>query len=97
MKHLIGAILLAGLLSSCATQSFDINPAVGPVGEPALETSQPFFIGGIGQTATLDAARICGGADKIARVETETTFLDGLLSAIAGIYSPRTARVYCTA
>ena len=92
---LFGAILLAVLLGGCATQRFDVNGPVGPNAQPSLETSQPFFISGIGQTATVDAAQVCGGANKVARIETETTFLDGLLSALVGIYTPRTARVYC--
>ena len=95
MKHLIGAVLLSLLLGGCATQSFDINPPVSPVGEPTLENSQPFFVGGIGQSSSINAAEVCGGADRISRVETEQTFLDGLLSALVGIYTPRTARVYC--
>ncbi len=96
MKHLIGAILLAGLLSSCATQRFNVNAPVGPAGEPTLDTSQAFFIEGLGQNTMVDAAEVCGSAENIASVEVEETFLDGLLGFLsAGIYTPRTARVYC--
>lgn len=98
MKSLF-AVLLAGLLlSGCATQSFDINPPLAPTSpeQATVEESQPFFVGGIGQSTLTDAAAICGGADRVARVETELTVLDGLLSSLTGgIYSPRTARVYC--
>jgi hypothetical protein len=97
MKHLLAVLLVTVLLSSCATQRFDVNPAVGPSGEPTLDESQPFFVGGIGQSTTTDAAAVCGGAENIASVETEMSFIDGLLAGLTGtIYSPRTARVYCT-
>lgn len=96
MKHLFGVVLITALLSSCATQSFDVNPPVAPMNEATLEESQPFFVGGIGQSALIDAAEVCGGAENVARVETELSFLDGLLAGLTGsIYSPRTARVYC--
>lgn len=96
MKHLFGAVLVTVLLSGCATQRFDINSPVSPAGQATLDTSQAFFVGGIGQNTIVDAAEVCGGADKVAGVETELTFLDGLLSGLTGgIYSPRTARVYC--
>ncbi|HDL3047282.1 TPA: lipoprotein bor, partial [Mannheimia haemolytica] len=40
--------------------------------------------------------KICNGADKVGKVETETTFFNGLLGTITyGIYSPRQIRVYC--
>ena len=39
---------------------------------------------------------ICGGSDKIIKVQTETTFLNGLLAALSyNIYAPRQVRVYC--
>ncbi len=95
MKHLLIVAFAALLLSGCATQTFDINPAIAP-SQPSLEESQPFFVGGIGQSAFVDAAEVCGGADQIARVETEQTALDGVLSFLTGgLYSPQTARVYC--
>jgi hypothetical protein len=41
--------------------------------------------------------RKCGGADKVAKVEAYITFWDGLLGAVTwGIYTPHTAKVYCT-
>jgi uncharacterized lipoprotein YajG len=91
-------VVNAAVLAGCATQAFDINPPLTPTapGQATLEETQPFFVGGPGQRAVIDAAAVCGGADRIARVETETTVLDSLLSFITGgIYSPRTARVYC--
>jgi hypothetical protein len=57
---------------------------------------QAFFVNGIGQEQEIDAAQICGGADKIAKVQVQQTFLDGLLTGITfGLYTPRDARVFC--
>lgn len=96
MKGILGAALLTVLLSSCATQRFTINAPVGPANAPTLETSQAFFVEGLGQDVVLNAAEVCGGAQNVASVEVQETFLDGLLGGLTfGIYTPRTARVYC--
>ena len=96
MKYLFGVVLCTFLLSSCTTQTFHVNPGSAGAGVATLDTSQPFFVGGIGQSSDVDAAAICGGAANIARIETEQSALDVLLSYITGsIYAPRTARVYC--
>lgn len=82
-------------VSGCAQQTFKINGAAEGVAKE--DTMQPFFIAGIGQTQKMDAAAICGGASKVAAVESQTTFLDGVMGMLTwGIYTPRDARVYCT-
>ncbi|MCD9495589.1 Bor family protein [Photobacterium carnosum] len=61
-----------------------------------LNKSQPFFVSGIGQHKTVDAAKLCGGADNVAKVEVQQTFVNGLLSVVTfGVYTPRQARVFC--
>ena len=53
-----------------------------------------FFVSGIGQKKTVDAAKICGGAENVVKTETQQTFVNGLLGFIAlGIYTPLEARV----
>ena len=37
-----------------------------------------FFVSGIGQK-TVDAAKICGGAENVVKTETQQTFVNGLL------------------
>ena len=45
---------------------------------------------------TVDAAKICGGAENVVKTETQQTFVNGLLGFITlGIYIRR-ARVYCS-
>ena len=53
-----------------------------------------FFVSGIGQK-TVDAAKICGGAENVVKNETQQTFgVNGLLGFITlGIYTPLEA--YC--
>ena len=38
-----------------------------------------FFVSGIGQKKTVDAAKICGGAEMLLKQETQQTFVNGLL------------------
>ena len=33
-----------------------------------------FFVSGIGQKKTVDAAKICGGAENVVKTETQQTF-----------------------
>ncbi|MBT0569840.1 hypothetical protein KIK84_05845 [Curvibacter sp. CHRR-16] len=50
----------------------------------------------MGQKKTVDAAQVCGGADKVKGVAVEESAGNVLLSIVTlGIYTPRTARVYC--
>lgn len=62
---------------------------------------QSFFIWGwVPDEKRIDAAKICGGTDKIHSIETRRTFLEGLVATFAGyyinIYSPFDGAVYCT-
>ena len=55
-----------------------------------------FFVSGIGQKKTVDAAKICGGAKMLLKQKPEA-FVNGLLGFITlGIYTPLEARVYCS-
>lgn len=93
MNKLCVAALLALSLTGCAQQTFVMKQ--NQVGA-AKTTSQPFFISGIGQRKSIDAAQVCGGQEKVSRVEVQQTFVNGLLSVVTfGIYTPREARVYC--
>ena len=57
-----------------------------------------FFVSGIGQKKTVDAAKICGGAENVVATETQQTFVNGLLGFITlGIcYSAGSACVLLT-
>lgn len=88
------AITVASALSGCAQQTFKINNGIA--GTPTKEVKQSFFVHGIGQSKTIDAALVCGGADKVIRTEVQESGMDVFLRIITiGIYTPREARVYC--
>ena len=96
-KLLFIGLALTVIIAGCATQRFTIHGGVGDKEEPDVKKMQHFFVAGVGQTKEMNAAEICGGVDKIAKVEAYITFLDGLLGAVTwGIYTPHTAKVYCT-
>lgn len=93
MKKVI-VLLLAGFMFGCSSQAYNINGNAGE--KPTKEVMQTFFVSGIGQEQELDAADICGGVDKVARVESEMSFLNGFLSSLTGgLYTPRQAKVFC--
>jgi Bor protein len=94
MKKLaIAAIVLS--LTGCAIQRFDVRPDTQNA--PTHDNSQSFWVGGIGQSEDIDAAKVCGTAANVQRVETQMTAGNvGLTILTIGIYSPRQVRVYCT-
>ena len=92
-KH---ALIVAGtvLLSGCATQTFMVHPQANS--KLSNEKMQTFFINGLGQEQVTNADRICGGGDKVVKIQAKQTFVDGLLSYLTGgIFTPRTVKVYC--
>ena len=94
MKKLIIAAVAATVLSGCAQQTFNLRDYIAE--QPAHVTKQAFFVNGIGQEQTIDAAKICGGANKVVRTEVQESGMDVFLHVVSlGIYTPREARVYC--
>ena len=78
----------------CSTDVYCSNKpaAVAPKPSPIISS----FLEG-GQKKTVDAAKICGGAENVVKTETQQTFVNGLLGFITlGIYTPLEARVYCS-
>ncbi len=93
MKNSI-LLIAAFALTGCAKQTIIVNGG----GDIATQSNmQVFFIGGIGQEQSLDAASVCGGADKVAKVSTSQSFIDGLIGGVTGsLVTPRTIEVFCT-
>lgn len=93
-KALISALVGASLLTACATQTGVVRNTANAT--PTYSKSQSFFIAGIGQEKQIDAHAVCGGEQNVAKVETIQTPKDvGLAIITLGIYTPRTANVYC--
>ena len=87
-------VAMAMLAAGCATQTFLITGNAHVL--PTAEQSQHFFVSGLGQRQTVDAAAVCGGAGKVLKVEAHHSFLNGILGLLSyGIYTPRNVRIYC--
>ena len=90
------SIFVVALLAGCSVQQAGIGAGQYEPTTPTLERQQVFFLGGVGQTKQIDAASVCGGADRVARVEARQSGLDVLIGTLTlGFVTPRTARVYC--
>jgi hypothetical protein len=95
MKKLL-ALLMVMAMTGCATQRFEVQPSLAQEAA-SYDDSQTFWVAGIGQKEEIDAAKVCGGAKKVARTETQLTPGNiGLAIVTIGIYTPRQIRVYCT-
>ena len=82
------ATALALLITGCAQQTFTVQNKPAAVA-PKETITHHFFVSGIGQKKTVDAAKICGGAENVVKTETQQTFVNGLLGFITlGIYTP---------
>ena len=90
---MLPATALALLITGCST---DVYCSKQPAAVAPKETiTHHFFVSGIGQKKTVDAAKICGGAENVVKTETQQTFVIGLLGFITlGICTE--ARVYCS-
>lgn len=96
MKSAFTAIVAATLLAGCANQRFNVAGELSAMPTAKSEDSQTFFVSGIGQMKSVNAAQVCGGAGKVEGVAVEQSATDVLFGIITlGIYTPRTARVYC--
>ena len=97
MKKMLLATALALLITGCAQQTFTVQNKPAAVA-PKETITHHFFVSGIGQKKTVDAAKICGGAENVVKTETQQTFVNGLLGFITfrHLYSAGSACVLLT-
>ena len=69
MKKMLLATALALLITGCAQQTFTVQNK--PAAVAPKETITHHFVSGIGQKKTVDAAKICGGAENVVKTETQ--------------------------
>ena len=75
-------------ITGCAQQTFTVQNKPAAVA-PKETITHHFFVSGIGQKKTVDAAKICGGAENVVKTETQQTFVNGLLGFIyTDVYTP---------
>ena len=87
MKKMLLATALALLITGCST---DVYCSKQPAAVALKETiTHHFFVlSGIGQKKTVDAAKICGGVEKVNKQKPSKIFVNGLLGFITlGIYT----------
>ena len=65
MKKMLLATALALLITGCAQQTFTVQNKLTAVA-PKETITHHFFVSGIGQK-TVDAAKICGGAENVVK------------------------------
>ena len=75
------ATALALLITGCAQQTFTVQNKPAAVA-PKETITHHFFVSGIGQKKTVDAAKICGGAENVVKTETSANIVNGLLGFI---------------
>lgn len=99
MKKILVALLILLCTTSCATQQFrtaETNPDSVP---RTYDSSQKFFLYGIGQTQEISASRVCDN-NRPAEVANKLSPLDAVIGLaqrliFLEVYSPRTTSVTC--
>ena len=66
MKKCYSLLRLALLITGCAQQTFTVQNKPAAVA-PKETITHHFFVSGIGQKKTVDAAKICGGAENVVK------------------------------
>lgn len=94
MKKLVFLGVFAALSTGCATQTYLLSNQSQAT--PSVDKAQTFFVSGLAQQQEINAAEVCNGANNVAKVEAQHSFLNGVLGTISsGIYTPRQVRIYC--
>jgi len=90
-----GLLLCAIALGGCYRATFISNPQV--VRGVEHDQWNHFFIFGLVGETNLDVRQFCSDG-RVAEVQTQETFLNGLVGLLTiGIYAPRTVYVTCAA
>lgn len=96
ITHLLLFLLLA--IFSTACQTVTISPKGKTIrysSTPQYQETQNFFLFGLIGESTVNLRSVCPGR-AIKQMQTQKTFLNGFLTVITlGIYTPRTASVWC--
>ena len=81
------ATALALLITGCAQQTFTVQNKPAAVA-PKETITHHFFVSGIGQKKTVDAAKICGGAENVVKANPANIRKWIARFITLGIYTP---------
>lgn len=96
MKSIFQFVVVAAMLSACSTVTIRDHGTEKVSSEPSYSSSKAFFFWGLAGSAHINTTAICHGKRPV-QMQSQKTFVDGLLSVLTiGLYSPRTASVWCT-
>ena len=68
MKKMLLLLRTNLLITGCAQQTFTVQNKPAAVA-PKETITHHFFVSGIGQKKTVDAAKICGGAENVVKTK----------------------------
>ena len=88
------ATALALLITGCAQQTFTVQNKPAAVALLKETITHHFFVSGIGQKKTVDAVKICGGAENVVKNENPANIRKWIARFYyLGIYTPLEACV----
>ncbi len=97
---LIAVIFAANGCATSARRAVFINRDSKGGHVPKINKTHHFIMGGVGQSRIVFADQICGGSDKIVKIETESAFSGAFVSSLIfwtyWLYQPILFRVYCS-
>jgi hypothetical protein len=89
-------VILVLLSGGCSTVTINPEESGKLSTPPSYQESKNFFFWGLAGEHRVDVTKICG-EKKVVQMQSQETFVNGLLSAITlGIYSPHTVKVWCS-
>ena len=77
----------------CSTDVYRQNKPAAVA--PKETITHHFFVSGIGQKKTVDAAKICGGAENVVKQKT-SNIRKWIARFVTKHYTPLEAHVYCS-
>lgn len=89
-------VALVVVATGCYSVTARPNGGAKDTSNPTFEQRQDFYFWGLKGESHIDTKAVCG-RKQAAQMQSQATFMDGLLTVVTlGIYSPESARVWCS-
>jgi hypothetical protein len=90
------ALLVLLSIAGCSTVTIKPEGSNKLSSQPTYEESKSFYFFGLSGEHRIDVAKVCGDK-KVAQMQTQQTFVDGLLGVVTlGIYAPHSVKIWCS-